>query len=90
MRRHGLATMRVLAASATALSLVGCQAMNPEPPPPGQEEPGFVWLQAGRLANGCPYYIKKPRQPGTVVDQALWFRRIDGSMTTNARECAPP
>jgi len=25
-----------------------------------------------------------------MVDQALWFKRIDGSMTTNARECALP
>lgn len=77
-----------LAAGTAMLALAGCPSMRADPPPP-QDNPAYAWVQAGQLTNGCLYYIKRPRQPGVMVDQALWYQRADGSMTANEKECAP-
>lgn len=67
-----------------ALLLAGCAAL-----PPPEDDPDFTWVPAGRLDKGCVFYVKRPRRPEVMVDQALWYQRADGGMTADADECAP-
>jgi hypothetical protein len=48
-----------------------------------------AYMPVDRLKNGCLAYAKRALDPALVVDAAIWYRRADGTFTTDASACHP-